>query len=369
MTDLSVPERDRLAWWVYLGLLAGILALIAYKLVGSLLVGLFLYYGTRPIYRRVLRIVRRPGIAASLTLLITALPGLIVVGYLITIGYSELAPNLSTFQELLEPYVDIDVDGITRDPLKAIRNVVQNPSGSGLQTVIDMTASYVGILFGVLQTLFIAFLIAFYLLRDHHRIHVWFRDTFGKESTVYGYATAVDRDLETIYSSNVLLVLVVAILAAVFYNAYNMLAPTSVAVPYPTALAILTGIASLVPLVVGKLVYVPLTAFLAANAFWTDPTLVVWPVGLFVVAFLFLDFIPLTFVLPKIAGRQGHVGLIMFGYIIGVLVFGWYGLFFGPLLVVLVIQAVRIVLTELVQGRELTPIVRAASGLGSDPKN
>lgn len=367
MSDLSVPERDRLAWWVYIGLLAGVLALIAYKLVGSLLVGLFLYYGTRPIYRRIVRVVGRPGIAATLALLVTALPGVLVVGYLVVSGVSEVSSNISSYQSLLEPYVN--VDALTSKPVETLREAIQDPSREEIQSVLDIAGQYVSFLMGLLQTLFIASLIAFYLLRDGHRLSAWFRDTFGDESTIYGYATAVDRDLETIYSSNVLLVLVVAILAAVFYNAYNVVAPTPVAIPYPTALAILTGIASLVPLVVGKLVYVPLTAFLAASAYWTDPSLLVWPVGLFVVAFLFLDFIPLTFVLPKIAGRQGHVGLIMFGYIVGVLVFGWYGLFFGPLLVVLVIQTVRIVLTELVQGRELTPVVRAASSLGSDPKN
>ena len=367
MADLSLPERDRLAWWAYIGLLGSVLALVAYKLVGSLLVGLFLYYGTRPIYRRIVGVVRSRGIAATLALLVTALPGLLVVGYLVVSGVSEISSNISSYQSLLEPYVN--VDALTSRPVESIRDAIQNPSREEIGRVIDLAAQYLSFLMGFLQTLFIASLLAFYLLRDGHRISAWFRDTFGDESTVYGYATAVDRDLETIYFSNVLLVLVVAILAAVFYNAYNVIAPAPVDIPYPTALAILTGIASLVPLVVGKLVYVPLTAFLAASASLTDPSLMVWPVGLFVVAFLFLDFIPLTFVLPKIAGRQGHVGLIMFGYIVGVLVFGWYGLFLGPLLVVLVVQTVRIVLTELVQGRRLTPRVRAAAGLGNDPKN
>ena len=367
MVDLSVPERDRLAWWTYVGLLAVVLAVIAYKLVGSLLVGLFLYYGTRPIYRRIARTVGRRGIAASLALLVTALPGLLVVGYLVVHGISEISSNISSYQSLLEPYVN--VDALTSRPVESIRDAIRDPSREEIGRLIDLAAQYISFLMGFLQTLFIASLLAFYLLRDSHRLSGWFRDTFGDESTVYGYATAVDQDLETIYFSNVLLVLVVAILAAVVYNAYNILAPAPVDIPYPTSLAILTGIASLVPLVVGKLVYVPLTAFLAASAYLTDPSLLVWPIGLFVVAFLFLDFIPLTFVLPKIAGRQGHVGLIMFGYIVGVLVFGWYGLFLGPLLVVLVVQTVRIVLTELVQGRRLTPRVRAAVGLGSDPKD
>lgn len=365
MPELSVPDRDRLAWWLYVAALTTVFAFVAYQLVGAFLVGLFLYYGTRPVYRRVSRVTPWPGVAASLTLLLTALPGLIVVGYLVAIGLTEVSSNLASYRALLEPYVD--VDALTSSPVQTLLTVVRNPSPSGLETVLGMWNRYVSIATGVVQTFFIALLLTFYLLRDDHRLADWFTDTFGDDSVAYGYVTAVDRDLEIIYSSNVLLVLVVALLAAVCYNAYNLVAPAAVAIPYPTAFAILTGVASLVPLVVGKLVYVPLTLFLTIRALRVDQGLVVWPVGLAVVAFLALDLVPMTFVLPELAGRQGHVGMIMFGYVVGGVVFGWYGLFFGPLLVVLAIQAVRIVLTELVHGRPVTSRVRAAEDLGSEP--
>ncbi len=365
MAELSVPSRDRALWWLYVTALAAALAFVGYRLVGTFLVGIFLYYGTRPVHRRVEDVVPWGGVAAVSTLLLTALPGLLVLGYLLAVGLTELTPNLSTYQSLLEPIVD--VESLTSHPVKVLVGVIRNPSASGLESVLAMWDQYVAFATGVVQTFFVAVLVAFYLLRDDHRIAAWFRDTVGTDSTAYGYATAVDRDLETIYSSNLLLVLVVAILATVCYNGYNLVAPAPITIPHPTAFAILTGIASLVPLVVGKLVYLPLTLFLSVRALRIDPGLLVWPVGLFVVAFLFLDLIPMTFVLPELAGRQGHVGMIMFGYVVGAIIFGWYGLFLGPLLVVLAIQAVRIVVTELVQGRPITRRVQAAEDLGSEP--
>jgi predicted PurR-regulated permease PerM len=137
--------------------------------------------------------------------------------------------------------------------------------------------------------------------------------------------------------------------------------------PIPTALALATGLASFVPIVVGKLVYVPLTGGLAVAALRTDPGLVAYPVGLFLVALVCLDILPQTVVRPYLSGRDLHTGATMLSYVLGATVFGWYGLFVGPLVLVLVVQAARIVLPELVDGRELTPTVSGPAAVGSDP--
>jgi predicted PurR-regulated permease PerM len=56
----------------------------------------------------------------------------------------------------------------------------------------------------------------------------------------------------------------------------------------------------------------------------------------------------------------------MLSYVLGATVFGWYGIFLGPLVLVLVVHTSRIVLPELVAGEELTPGVSAPSSLGSE---
>jgi predicted PurR-regulated permease PerM len=366
MQNRNWPSRDRLAWWLVVAALFVAAAFTAYSLVGTFALGLFLYYGTRPVYRRLRTVVPSDGLAASLTLLLTALPGLVLIFYLGLQGLNEVTPHLGAIQGLLEPYVNIQ--GLTQEPVNTILEFVRNPRSGEIGRVIDTVSQYVGFVTTLLQTLFIAILFALYLLRDGDRIADWFTENVGGDGTpAHAYATAVDSDLETIYFGNVLLVLVVALLSTVVFHGYNVLAPPAVDIPSPTAVALLMGFATLIPIIVGKVVYVPLVAYLASVASRSEPSML-FPLGLLVVSFLLLDFIPMTFLLPALAGRHTHIGVIMFAYILGILIFGWYGLFLGPLLVVLGIQAVRIVVPELLAGVPVSPKVGSAEDLGSDPE-
>ena len=91
------------------------------------------------------------------------------------------------------------------------------------------------------------------------------------------------------------------------------------------------------------------------------------PTVFFIISFIFLDIIPQTVIQPYLAGRKIHVGLMLFVYIAGPTVFGWYGLFLGPFLLVVVIQVVRIVFPEMIRGERLTPTVTTGEAIGSDP--
>ena len=94
---------------------------------------------------------------------------------------------------------------------------------------------------------------AFFLLRDGDRLARWFRNGIaGPESAAYIYLRTVDRELQTVYFGNVLTALVVVGLAFLLYNGYNLVAPAPVGLPAPTLLALLTGVGTFIPLVVGK---------------------------------------------------------------------------------------------------------------------
>jgi predicted PurR-regulated permease PerM len=91
------------------------------------------------------------------------------------------------------------------------------------------------------------------------------------------------------------------------------------------------------------------------------------PVAFVVISFVFLDIIPQTAIQPYLAARETHVGLMLFSYIAGPAVFGWYGLFLGPFLLVVVVQVFRIVFPEIIHGKRLTPAVTIGEDVGSDP--
>lgn len=360
-----IPSRgERVPLWGVVLVLAAVVGFAVYSFIGTFVLGVFIYYGVRPVFRRLDRVLPETA-AAILTLLLTALPFFAVAGYFALMGFHELLPRLRSYQALLQPYVN--VDALLQQPVDEFVAYLQNPSRYSVTSIIDQAQRFFGLFSSILMNLVLATLFAFYLLKDGKRLREWFAGFAGDGSATYAYATAVDRDLETMYFSTVLMVFVIAVAAEVVYHGYNMLAPHALGIPFPTVLAVATGLAALIPLVVGKIVYLPLVGYLGYTAATTPELSLLFPVGLLVVCFLFLDFIPMTFVLPEIAGRGTHVGLVMFAYIVGSMVFGWYGLFLGPLVLVLSVQAVRILLKPLVFGDEVTGDVNTAEDMGADP--
>ena len=162
----------------------------------------------------------------------------------------------------------------------------------------------------------------------------------------------MDDDLETVYFGNILTAFVIGVVAAISYNALDMVAPAAVSVPSPTLLGLLTGLASLIPVVGMKLVYIPLGVVLGVVAGVTDPALLWFPAVFLLVAFVVVDTIPELVLRPYVSGRDLHTGLVMLAYVLGPVLFGWYGLFLGPLLLVLVVHFVGIIVPELVERGE-----------------
>ncbi|WP_277541426.1 AI-2E family transporter [Haloarcula laminariae] len=343
------PEsRSRVAWWVVAAVLGAITAWILFTYVGTFVLGLFLYYVARPAYRR-FRAKLRPSIAAATALLALAVPVVLLVGYTLAIAAQELARlqqsiDLGPLTDQLEPY--LDVSEVVQDP----QMLLQNPDivNAG-QLVAEGALGYVPIVGTALINVFLALAVAFYLLRDGPRLGRWVRETFSdQEEFLSVYLTEVDEDLGSVYFGNILNAFAIVIVAAFVYIALNAFAPAD-GIPYPALMAVLAGAASLIPVVGMKLVYVPLSIGLFARAILGGDPL--WFPAAFVVAtVVFVDFIPDLVLRPYVSGRNLHVGLVMIAYVIGPLLFGWYGLFLGPLLLVVVYHFARLVLPVLIDG-------------------
>ena len=70
---------------------------------------------------------------------------------------------------------------------------------------------------------------------------------------------------------------------------------------------------------------------------------------------MIVDVIPDIVLRPYVSGRNLHMGMVMFAYIFGPLLFGWYGLFLGPMLLVVMVHFARLVLPELLDGERIQP--------------
>ena len=345
------PDWGRVGW-VAVGAVLGVALLwVFYSFVGTFVFALFIYYSTRRVHGEIRDRVGQPTVSAALALGALALPAVLLLLYATAIGVQELQEFAGTTD--LGQYVAV------ADPYVNVTQAVENPRGvfegvGGMDLigpVLSRGTSYLGFLGTGLLHLFVIFAVAFYLLRDDHRLAEWVAGFDDDGPTVFEeFARDVDDSLEMIFAGNILNAVVTATVGAITYSVLNVFAPPEVAIPYAALVGLLAGIASLVPVVGMKLVYVPVSLYLAATAF-TEGTGWVFVGAFVVVSFLIVDVIPDLMVRPYVTGGSLHTGSVMFAYILGPLLFGWYGLFLGPMILVFVTHFGRVVVPALL-GRE-----------------
>jgi predicted PurR-regulated permease PerM len=368
--SLLPSSRFRLGWWTLGIALAAALVYVVHAFVGTFVFGVFIYYATRPIYRRLRRVIRQPSIAAAVSLFALTLPALVLVAYAMAIALRELQKYVSgsTFDLTRWPFVDqeilatvaapstlLDADPATFFTVERMESLL-----ASLGPAAD-TLAVVGV--GLLH-LFVMFALAFYLLRDGSRLSRWLLGRFGDDRGVFQtYTKAVDRDFKNIFFGNILNAVLTGTIGVLAYSVLNVYAPPGMQIPAAPLVGLLAGVASLIPVVGMKLVYVPVALYLAAVGLLSTPAAyagAVPPWAAFVLAFALVSFvvvdtIPDLVIRPYVSGRSLHVGSLMIAYTLGPLLFGWYGIFLAPMLLVVVIHFVRLVLPELVAEEPLQP--------------
>ncbi len=372
-------DRNRAWWWLVVVTLALSVAFILYSFVGTFVLALFFYYAVRPLYDKVHENTNSDSIAATVTMAGVVLPvlgllaytGFVLVSSLSGGGGGTMVSLPAAFEGALQRYFGIGplpkgqwqfVTDLTQNPVQTLRQ-----NAGSLQQFLAQGAQVLSIVATGLLHLSLALSLAFFLLRDDDRITKWFEHRIASEGTAgHAYVNAIDNDLETIFYGNLVFVGVMSVIAAVVYYGVNILGPEGVNIPIPLVLAVLTGVSSLVPIVVGKLVYIPVVGYLTLMTMQNPNVGYGFPLVVLVVCVLALDLFPQMAIQPYITGRKIHVGLLMFSYIFGPMLFGWYGFFFLPMIVMVVVETVRFVLSELVHGDPITPKIRGAPSLGTD---
>jgi predicted PurR-regulated permease PerM len=366
-------SRSRAPWVLAGVLLAGTVAFVLYSFIGTFVFGLFMYYATRPVYRRLKRRVRPPSLAAAIAIVTLALPFVLLVAYTVAIGLQELnaftgqlrAGNatLGGYESVLQPYFNVST--IAENPA----SLVEDSTGRQvLQELLTESQQYLFFIGNALLHLFVMGALAFYLLRDGSRLSGWVKGNFGDDRGVMdAYFRAVDKDFSSIFFGNILNAFITGVIGTLSYSLLNIYAPADLIIPYAALVGLLCGAASLIPVVGMKLVYFPVTAYLFVRAYMADASGLLWfPILFFGVSFLIVDVIPDLVLRPYVSGRNLHVGTVMFAYILGPLLFGWYGLFLGPVLLVLAVHFARLVLPELLHSERLQPYAVDPTYFGPD---
>ncbi|RZV11308.1 putative PurR-regulated permease PerM [Natrinema hispanicum] len=344
--------------WTGLGLVIAVLiGLALFRYVGTLLFAIFVYYATRPLYRWLDRYLEHPNVTATVTILFVVIPMVAVIGYAGVVALGELdrllaTSSLETYRSVFQPYLRLAREGhIGR--LREMLGTGMGGSVAGtlaqrLPSAVTRLSSIAGFVFSVLARFFLMLTFLFYLLRDDHKLRHWFYDSVDHDERIVEYTTAVDGDLETVFVSNLAVIAVAAGVATATYVGLNVFASSGSVVATPVLLSLLIGIGTLIPAVGMKIVYVPYGLLLLGLAVTTATPL--WhPIAFFALTFVVVDTIPDFFARSFLSARSGvHMGLVLLGYFLGTLAFGWYGLFLGPIVVVLAVHFADKIFPDLV---------------------
>ena len=343
-------DTSELGWWVFASALALVLVTSLDSYLGWFVFGLFLYYVARPIARWLQERGVPSGIATLVTLAVIILPFIALLVAIAVVAFGQLsvvrAADVERLVRTLFPGFDFGTIPTTPGRLyDSASELLRNPS---IRSFLFRIRGFVGTFAAQSYNLFVTLIFVFFLVRDEDRITGWFRRTVADEGTgTYRYLQEVDRGLNSVFFGYTLTIFVIIVLSAVIYNLLNLLAPPGMAIPQTMLVAIATGLATIIPLVGRSIVYFFVVAYLAVVALETDPVRLWFPLLFLVVMEIAFDNVIRTYVRPVLSGRLFPTSLIVFAYLLGPPVFGWYGIFLGPFIMVVMVQFLWVVFPNL----------------------
>lgn len=319
---------------------AGVVGYLTYQFIAAFTVSVFLYYSTRKFYTALGRFDLAKQLRAMITIALLAVPLVLLISYTLVLLAVE-AGNFVERYPLIESVPDgvAWFDGVDELPEPTLDGVMTAYQSGQFDMVIEFAVQHAAfatsVVTGLLLNLLIVAVVTYYLLVDGETFRSWLL-RFDDDDIAREFFEAADEELEAVLFGNLLNVILISLVAIIVYVSYNVVAPAPVEVPYPTLAGALTGIASLIPVVGMKVVYVPL-AGLASIPVGLSGELspLAYLGGFLVLAIVLVDTIPDLVLRPYLSGNRTHVGLLMLAYIFGPVVFGFYGLFFAPIVLVL----------------------------------
>lgn len=335
-----------------------LLILIAWSLlnfIASIVFGIFIYYATRPIYRRLEFLSTHRMLRGGLTILLFALPFIVFFIYTFALIFNEGV-------HLVHEY-NISVSNVSANANVAgyptavqdisTRSIEKTGENHGIFALVKLVADHAAELLSVVTDFLPRFIVmvavTYYMLTDSYRLKEWFLVKYDDTGVYREYLENTDEELSTVLFANILSAGIIAVIAITVYIIYNIFAPPIVEVPFPALVGALTGLTSLIPVIGMKIVWIPVGLGLGLDAvLHGQHGKLTYILVFFLVNAVVVDFIPDFILRPYISGRNVHIGLLMFAYVLGPLTFGLYGLILGPIILVMFITFVDVLLPHLV---------------------
>lgn len=273
----------------------------------------------------------RPGLAATLLIFLTFLVVLVPVWILVTMLSSRINYAIQNSNQVLESIQKIASQLQQRYQIELL-------SGENLGKASGMVANtlpnILGATFNSLTTILIMYFLLYFMLTGSRQMEGWLlRYTpLKKENKEW-----IKKELKNLVVSNALGIPLIAVLQGVV----GLLGYFLLGVKDPWFWFIVTCITAMLPFLGAALAYVPLSiVLLVQGPTWKGVVLLIYGFGVIgTVDNIF------RIVLQRKLGDV-HPVITLFGVIIGVNMFGFIGLIFGPILISMFILLVRIYINE-----------------------
>lgn len=339
---------------VLLGMLiAALFIYTLYPFLDVFIYAIFLYYVARPIYSRFQKHSKSATVSAAATIFLVVIPITVMTLYTIAVASIDTVSFLSSVDI---PYVD-DVVAIVGDYSEIVQSfepgdiyaILRDARVKSLwSTFSNLFWSLIDLLF----RLFMVFAITFYLLIDIKRLEKYVLRFFSKNKSrqVKKFFRQMDEDLSNVFQGNIMTAVITGFIGLVLFVMMNTVTDKSgLAIPYPIMLGLMCGVTSLVPVIGVALVWLPVGVYLLVQLYLSGQGGLLWlfPPFYMLTTFVVVDWLPNVLVRPKLSGGRIHAGLMMFAYIFGSIVFGFKGLFLGPMILVALVDYVQIILPSI----------------------
>ncbi len=329
-----------------------VIKILAY-FIPALCIGLFIIYVTRPIYATLERFIKNKTIPIAITIIIVIASIVVFSTYFISVATTETTAILNnpTVTNIISTQYDINTTDIQSEILKAINYdtimlLLETPDLNNIQELKTYSSqiSYtintlVGFLLSlgyIILQLTIAFMIAFYGVRDRKSITKLITNTVPESHTQFmkKFIKEMDISMNNIFMGIFVTAVLTGALAYIIFIYYS--------IPYPILLATATAILTLIPIIGAWLIYTPISMimFFSGNA---ETAITFFILNLIVVSSI-PDWITKPLIIAK--EKKMNILIVLISFIGGAVVFGPVGFILGPILMAIPASIIYILIHE-----------------------
>jgi predicted PurR-regulated permease PerM len=357
--DMVPPMTDRreLGGWLALLVVTGLALYLCWQLLEPfrdvLLWAALLAVAFRPVQNYLVEKSGRPALSALVSCGIVVVVLVLPLAFVIVVVVGELADLATTlpgdvvaFFDPDKPWVQHVHDWIDADSLQALRSrefYVQQLIAMRA-TLSDWTLGLLSNLLEAVVKIVLVLFTLFYLFLDGPQLVEAFRQRLPLDAE---QSAAIVRRTREVIDASLYGVLAIAVLQGTLGG----LAFWVLGVPSPAIWGMVMTITALIPLIGTPVVWIPVAIYLLGNGHWGKA------IGLLIWGGLVISQVD-NFLRPKLVGRRAglHPLVIFFAVLGGLKVFGFLGLFVGP-----VVVAVTLALLDVLRLGDTTPLLPAKS--------